>query len=802
MRLVFIALGWAAGLFAAAALPGIAPLVWLLAFGILAGVAYYVWATGQTDPARQRQSLGGSSGAIPLHVILFALVAFAAGAYRYTFVPQTSDIARYNNLGGVQIEGIIIAEPDLRDDRAQLQIQAETIFTGSATYATSGVVLVNAPRRTDAAYGDRVLATGILVTPAEFDTFSYSDFLARSGVFSVMQNALVEVVHEGEGNPLFAALLDFKAQAQQRIARSLPEPAAALLTGILLGNERGISPAIADAFSRVGASHVIAISGFNMALISGVVMTSLSRFTARKGLAAFLGITFLVIYTLLVGANLAVVRAAFMSSLLIIAPLLKRKTFVPATLAGALIAITALSPGALWDIGFQLSFLATLGLALFAEPLSLRFEALLLRIMPSQAARSVFGLLNEALVAGLAAQILTLPLIILYFQRVSLVTLVVNVLIVPAQALLLYIGLIAVIVALIAPAVGQVVFWLALQPLSWTLWIVRSFAALPYADAAFQVDARLIAAFYGLILGGAMVNAARPAWFVRLATWVRRRIVFNAVILAGFGVLALFIFMTFSRPDGKLHVWFPDIGHGNAALIQTPGGAQMLVDGGRFPARLLTAIGDVLPFYDRQLEVVAITQPDIFDTSALPAVFQRYNAGVILTNGQPNLSEDAALLDAAIAAYPHITAQAGYNVTLDDGVLLEVLHPARAPELEEALDEYALVLRVSYGEVSFLLMGDANPAAQQAMLAEPAGFPLATVMQLPQHGAARSLDADFLAAVQPSVIVAQIDPANRRGDPDASTLELLDGIPLYRTDTQGGIHFWTDGRELWVQTER
>jgi competence protein ComEC len=801
MRLVFIALGWAAGLFAAAALPGIVPLAWLLAFGILAGVTYYVWAMQRA--ATTQQVLGGSSSGTPLQIMLFMLLALAAGGYRYTFVPQTSDIARYNNLGGVQIEGIVIAEPDIRDDRAQLQVQAETIFTGSATYATSGVVLVNAPRRTDAQYGDRVLATGILVTPAEFDTFSYSDFLARSGVFSVMQNAVVEVVHEGEGSPIYAALLDFKAQAQRHIARSLPEPAAALLTGILLGSERGISPAIADAFSRVGASHVIAISGFNMALISGVVMNSLNRFTARKRLAAFLGITFLVIYTLLVGANLAVVRAAVMSSLLIIAPLFKRKTFVPATLAGALVGITALSPGALWDIGFQLSFLATLGLALFAEPLSRGFEAFLLRIMPSRAARSVLGLLNEALVAGLAAQILTLPLIILYFQRISLVTLVVNVLIVPAQALLLYIGLIAVIVAFISPLIGQILFWLALLPLSWTLWIVRSFAALPFADAAFQVDARLIAGFFGVTLGGAMINAARPAWFVRLAAWMRRRIVFNAVVLAGLGVMVLLISMAISRPDGKLHVWFPDLGHSNAALIQTPGGAQMLVDGGRFPARLLTAIGDVMPFHDRQLEVVAITQPDTFDTSALPAVFQRYNAGIILTNGQPNLSEDAALLDAALAPYPQIAAQTGYNVTLDDGVMVEVLHPARAPELEEALDEYALVLRVSYGEVSFLLMGDANPAAQQAMLAEPAGFPLATVMQLPQHGTARSLDADFLAAVQPSVIVAQIDPANRRGDPDAGTLALLpEGIPVYRTDMRGGIHFWTDGQQLWVQTER
>ena len=172
-----------------------------------------------------------------------------------------------------------------------------------------------------------------------------------------------------------------------------------------------------------------------------------------------------------------------------------------------------------------------------------------------------------------------------------------------------------------------------------------------------------------------------------------------------------------------------------------------------------------------------------------------------MTNGHTNLGEAYETLQGQLVDKNVVTVQAGYTLELDDGVLIEVLHPQTQPQPGDSLDDFALTLRVSYGEASFLLNSDLSAAGQQIML-ENGQWPLATVLQLPQHGSLRSLDSQFLSAVQPQVALVQADPANRRGDPDPDILNALGDIPLYRTDQQGAIHLWTDGQSLWTQTEK
>lgn len=786
MRLVTIALGWTAGILLAANSTNRPTLIWL-GLVILGGAA--LWLAWPDVPWRRGT---------------LALLAFTLGGLRFSFVPVTSDIADYNNLGGLTIEGVVAAEPDTRDDRIQFQLAAETITRGGQTVPTDGLVLVQAPRVTAVRYGDRVTATGLLSLPAEFDTFSYADYLGRSGVFSIMRNAAVETVSGGHGNPITMALLDLKTQAAGLIARSLPEPGAGLLTGILLGDESGIAPEVADSFSKVGASHIIAISGFNMAVVSGVLLGMLERFRASRRWSAIIAVSVLVAYTLFVGANAAVVRAAIMSSMLVIGSLLRRKTYVPASLAFVAILMSLQNPTVLWDISFQLSFFATLGLALFVDPISRWFNRLLARLLGRGAATRVGDFLAEPLVVTLAAQVTTVPLIVLYFGRLSLVSLVVNLLVIPAQSYLFIMGLLATIIAFLVPPLAQILYWMTLVLLAWTIGIVRLFAQMPFADVEFHVDPRLIALFFLIMIGGALMYATKPTWARRLARMLLQRAVVTAAALVSLAIALLMVVAALSRPDGQLHVWLLDMGHSNAVLVQTPGGAHLLIDGGHFPSRLLTALGDRLPFNDLEIDVMVVTQPDEADYGALPAVLARYDTGIVLTNGQPNLSDAFLELQTALNGRDVMTVRAGYTLETSDGVRLEVLHPQVQPELGDSLDDSAVVLRLIYGDVSFLVTGDLSREGQAALL-ESGEWPLATVLQLPRHGAARSLDGAFLSAVQPQVVVLQNDPANRRGDPDGDTLALLGDTPLFRTDDERNrphtLHLYTDGSELWVVNE-
>lgn len=783
MRIVYIAFGWAGGILLAANFDASLVPLWI---GLLL-LALIAALISRHNPAARTTCL--------------VLAAFSLAALRFALVPTTSAVAVYNNRGSVEILGVVIAEPDIRDTRTQIQVRAETISIEGQNHATDGIVLVSAPRYIEVAYGDRVSLRGELSAPAEFDTFSYADYLARSGIYSIMNFAQVRVREGGYGDPVFAALLQAKHAAQMAIARYLPEPQAGLLTGILLGNERGISPELDDAFRVVGASHVIAISGFNMVILSQVVMGILDKIGIRKRPAAVIGIAAIAIYTVFVGANAAVVRAAVMSSLLVIAPLFKRKTYVPASLAFIVILMSAFNPMVLWDLSFQLSFFAVLGLSLFADPLSKRFDALLYRLFPRGFAKSVSTVLTEPLIVTIAVQITVLPLIALYFSRVSLLNLPVNLLIVPVQSYLLLLGVLAMLTAFIVPPLAQILFWFTMLLLSWTIEVVRLFAQIPFAEVEFYVDPRLIALLLISIIGGGVLHATQPAWLLRMGRFARSRAVVLATVFSGLGLILLMLSVFLSRPDGKLHIWMLDVGHTNAILLQTPSGAHILIDGGTYPSRLLTALGDHLPFNDREIEMLILTAPDANLYSAIPAVLNRYDAGVVLINGQERLSAGFEALQTSLAEKRVVPVRAGYQISLDDGVQIEVLHPQTTPGEDAAVDDQMMVLRVSYGDFSALFTSELTFVGQEALLA--AGqWPQAVVLQVPAHGAEGELSTAFLEAAQPQVALIQSDRANRSGDPDSAILTLLEGIPLFRTDIAGEIHLWTNGTTIWVHQNR
>lgn len=779
MRLVFIALGWVLGLALAADHPVLTPLFWL---GLLVSGGAAFWLTR----SRSRYRLWW-----------IVLLAFALGGWRAALIPRESPIAAFNGTGGLTIEGIVIAEPDVRDDRVLLRVEAETVTRVGQTTPTSGRVLVEAPRTALVNYGDRIQATGLLMIPPTIDAFSYADYLARQNVFSLLQNSAVVVISSDHGNRLSQSLLHLKDRAHQLINASLPEPQAALLSGILLGRERGINPQLQDAFNAAGASHIIAISGFNMVIISGVVIALLNRLTMRRWLSGGLAVIVIGIYTLLVGGSAGVIRAAVMSSLVVFAALLRRKTYVPASLAFVVLLMSIADPLIVRDIGFQLSFFATLGLALFIEPLSKAADALLAWFLPQGSAAALGRFLSEPLVVTLAAMVFTLPLSALYFNRLSWVALLVNLLIVPVQGYLMIGGALAVIAGFFFAPVAQLLLWLDMVLLSWTIGVVRSFAALPFAQAEVYTGYGLVNSYFVILMGLAVVHGIQPSWWRWGARFIRSRAVFSVTFFSAAAIGILLVAMFISRPDGLLHVWFLDVGHHNAVLIQSPGGAHILVDGGRFPSRLLTALGDRLPFYDREIEALVITQPDEFNYSALLEVLERYSVGVALINGQPNLSPTYEALRAALRDTPVVTVSKGYALSVNDGLQLEVLYPQQPPTLEQWPDDYSLLLRLSLGEIDFLLTGDLSAAGQRAVLAAGGGQ-TAAIMQMPQHGTTGALDEYFLAVVQPQVVVLQSDRANPRGDPDPDVLQLLGDALLFRTDMEGALHFWTDGQELWA----
>jgi competence protein ComEC len=409
------------------------------------------------------------------------------------------------------------------------------------------------------------------------------------------------------------------------------------------------------------------------------------------------------------------------------------------------------------------------------------------RLLARETARRVTALLADTVLITLATQLTVLPLLLLLNPEFSLAALPVNLLVAPAQPWIMILSLLAVALGAVVVPLGQIVAWMAALPLAYTLAIIRA-AAGPGLPVA--VDVSAVIAYYAILFGLTAI-LSRPLER-RREFFARLRLPTAALIMAGSAVAVLIWALVLSRPDGRLHVWFLDTGEGDAVLIQTPNGAHMLIDGGENPTRLLTALGDRLPFHKRTLDLLVLTGSKPVNSAALTPLLERYAVQAALVPDDALAVADA-LRDESTSVVP---VRPGYTAETDDGVRLEVLFvPEDAPE------QSSFVLRLAHGDASFLFMAEmtAEGATQFVRTHESLG---AVVMQLPSNGVQSANPPELLASIRPQVAVVIAEAGNRSAAPAETVVNALGSTPLYRTDRDGAVEIATDGRQLWISTQR
>ncbi len=789
MTLVYLAIAWLAGISLAKTINLPWQVLPVLSLAAFLGCLLY-WDS-------QRVRLGAS-----------CTLMLALGAGRFLLAAPHFDetsLVTYNNSGWVTLEGVVVREPDEREYYTNLCVRAERLrLPGGIEQEVEGLAMVKADCYPQRHYGDRILVEGLLETPPVFEEFSYRDYLARQGIHSLIRRAQVALLAENQASPILYHLFAFKRYAQSTIASILPEPQASLLTGILLGVETGIPADLMDDFSATGTTHIIVISGFNITIIAGIFAGLTERLFGKRR-AVWVAIAGVAVYTVFVGASAAVVRAALMGILYLWGRHLGRAAFTPVSLAAAAIGMTALNPYTLWDVGFQLSFAATVGLVLYAEPLERGAKRILAQVTSAELAQRILGLISEALLMTLAAQIVTISLLLGCFGRLSLITLVTNLLILPVQSYVMIFGGIATLLGLIVRPLGQVVGWVAWVFLTYTIEVVRLTARVPFASVPVRMEGWMVWGYY-MLLGGF------TWWLVqdkerRRELWSKFSSRLEAKVLAGAAIILLVLaFFAWQRlPDGRLHVVFLDVGQGDAIFIQTPSGRQVLVDGGPSESVLVSQLGRQMPFWDRTLDVMVLTHPDSDHVTGLVPVLERYQVDTVIFREMEVASEVyeywLQLLGAEGATV--YQGEAGLRLTLDEGLEMVVLHPGveLAGEGEGSTNNNSVVTRLIYGQVSVLLPGDIEMEVERQLVADGA-TPASTVLKAAHHGSCSSTTQEFLDAVDPEVVVISVGADNHFGHPCAEVVERLDGFPVYRTDEQGAVEIITDGTRVWVETER
>ena len=776
---------WLAGI-GLAALVGLGVDYWLLMAAVALTGAVALWRVGRVGLA------------------LAGVAALALGGARAVAAAPQIDaghVAHYNGAAEVILRGEVAAEPDVGDTNRRLRVAARELVIDGQTVPVAGLVLVDAPRYPAIGYGAELSVSGELLSPTTLNSANYAAYLARQGIHSVMQFPQVSVLTETGGSAFRRALLAVRERGRVAIQSSLPEPQASLLIGILLGDDSGLPRAVDEAFQTTGMTHIIAISGFNIALIIALLDRLAAPLVPRRVGAVVIAVV-IVLYALLVGASASVVRAAVMGiAYLVGLRLMGRPTLALASLFSAAWLMTLWSPLTLWDVGFQLSLAATLGLLLFGEPWSRRLRQGATGLPPA-VRRPATQLLGEGLVITLAAQVLTVPLLVYYFGALSLASLPANFLVLPAQPAVMLTGGLTLLAGLIWPAAGRLVGLPAWLFLTYTIGVIERLAQVPRASVDLRLPAGGLLAVYGVMaavtLWAATGQPQRRAAAERLRAHPRR----NATLVGLAAVVALAGAWWVQRPDGKLHVAFLDVGQGDATLIQSPDGRQVLIDGGRYSSLVLDRLGEQLPFWDHTLDLVIATHPDDDHAAGLVGVVERYAVAGLLTNGAA--ADDAgyaALLAAAEATGASVlVAQPGQSIDLGDGARLDILSAGGDASLAD--NDASVVARLTYGELSVLLTGDAGEAAETALLAGGQLTP-AVVLKAGHHGANTSSGEAFLAAVRPQVVVISVGAGNSYGHPAPAMLGRLAaiGATVLRTDEVGTIEVSSDGQRMWWEGE-
>ena len=643
------------------------------------------------------------------------------------------------------------------------------------------------------------------------DDFDWPAYLRRQGVAGELDLETVSAGGARRGG--FAGVLDgARRRAEDALGAGLADDQAALIRGMVLGQDERIDPLVRDDFRAAGLAHILAVSGQNVLLLSVLALPALAALGAgpRLRLAGLLGL--IAVYVPLAGAGPSLQRAGVMGAAGVVALAAGR----PAARWYALLLAAAITlgvnPRMCGDAGWQLSFAAVAGILLLAPGLRGAFRGL-----PRP--------LAEGVALTLSATVSTVPLLAHHFDQLSLAALPANLLALPAVAPAMWIGMVQIVLGQLGSLLGQLSS--LLEPLGslatalntvlgavngvlldYLGELTRRFAELPWAQVGLELASPItVAAAYAAIATGALLArhgarraspraAALGGWWRTAQPGARAAVALVAAVV----LVAIFSEVTDSgAPPDRLTVSFLDVGQGDATLVQHPGGGTILIDGGPAEARVYRLVREAGV---ERLDLVVATHAAADHHGGLGELLGRVPVGLLLEGGDGTTDPDfnALLAEADRLGVERLAAQAG-QVLRVGGLAVEVLAPEpRDPgPAPEDPNPRAVTVLVSAGELELLASGD----AESPSLA-PLELPDVDLLKVPHHGSSDDGLDEILARTRPEVAGIEVGADNGYGHPAPSTLAALDaaGAEVYRTDLDGTITVTAAGGELRVETER
>lgn len=702
---------------------------------------------------------------------------------------------------GFDVEGTVLYEPEFYNERTRLYIEAKRVHAGDDSREASGTVLLTMLGRPaiELDRGDSVRFLSPLREPWRYGNpgeFDYKEWLNNRGIYvtGFLKNPGL-LVKTSEGKPgLWKTIELFRGRIRAGIDGAGPGNPG-LLKALIISEPAGIPKDVKDAFIKTGTWHVVSISGLHIgivALFSYTVFSFILRRSERLTLAInarkaamVLSLAPVVIYGLLAGMPVPTQRSVVMAVVFVLAYAAGRGKDFHNALALSALAILALAPYSLWDASFQLTFAALFAIV-YLEP---RLRAFIPIPDPEQMKKSgrlalfFYKKALPVLLATLSASIGTSPILAWHFHQVSLTGLFANGAVLPISSVIVPLLVVYAVTTQLWPGLASVFLFMADKSLDIVIHVVNAFAALPYSSVwAGTPDMAGIIVFYVLVLS--LVNFR-----------VDKRYRYAAFVLPA-AYLALYGFSHYYPDDGRLRVTFVSIGQGDSILAQFPDNRTMLVDGGgQYNSDFDTGEKVLAPLLWKKgisrIDYLVLSHAQLDHIGGLAFIAENFDIGEFWWNGDGSLGRLGEILNKK--GVPVKVVDGSSMVVKAGGACVTALGPSKSFAGSE--NDKSLVIKIGYGEKSFLLTGDIEEAGEAELLKRDI---TADVLKAPHHGSRGSSTIEFLKKVRPSYVVVSAGLHNSFGFPHEETLQRYGsvGASVLRTDLDGAVSIATDGKNM------
>lgn len=617
--------------------------------------------------------------------------------------------------------------------------------------------------------------------PGEYNYGRYLLLHDIHGLIAVPRIDSLRIV-AGDGSSFNAILHRARAAVSKVITGSHSPEAAAFLKGILIADRSGIPLDVRQSFVNTGTVHILAVSGLQIVIVAVIFYSLFGLLRVPRRVVPIATIFGLAFYTVLIGSPASCVRATIMASTVLAGRLLERRTDVYNSLGAAALVILLWDTRQLFDVGFQLSFAAVFSIVYF-YPFVTR---IILKIPEGWEEIKAIDNVLKLFAVSCAAQLGTLPLVAYYFERVSLVSFLVNVAVVPLSNLNVMIGFATILFAPVSTFVADCYALVNDLLVQFVLGLIKaaSEVTMAYVETA-GLGTPLLILYYLVLLG--TVHLGNPP--------VRKTTIFALLIFAN-GYIWHDVALL-EKP--LLRVTVLDVGQGDAIVIEFPNGKAALIDAGPRIGEYDAGKRNVAPFLNRagisQLDALVVSHAHSDHIGGIPYLLDQFEVQSFVEARPAKTSLYRAIKKIVFEKGIRVDSlAAGTQLNLDHSTRLYVLHP-HPGFISSNLNNTSVTLKLVYGKTSMLFVGDLEADGEEAVLARYRNFLDVDLLKVGHHGSSTSSTSEFISAATPTEAVISVGWKNNFRHPSKEVIDRLTqrGARVVRTDRNGGIIYVSDG---------